>query len=93
MKARRRVLLSATLETPNGELEVRLRNLSGTGALIETSRPPEVGTLVTLRRGKTIAPGTVRWATSRSIADPRKRSARPYRPAGRRLLTAIPPRC
>ena len=65
--ARRRVLLSATLETSQGELEVRLRNLSSTGALIETRRPPEVGALVTLRRGKTVAPGTVRWATSASI--------------------------
>lgn len=67
IKARRRVLLAATLETPKGELQVRLRNLSSTGALVEMREPPEVGTLVTLRRGKTIAPGTVRWATSVSI--------------------------
>jgi hypothetical protein len=67
IRARRRVLLSATLETPKGELQVRLRNLSSTGALIEMAHPPEVGTLVTLRRGRTIAPGTVRWATSVSI--------------------------
>ena len=66
-RPRRRVLLAATLETPSGDLQVRLRNLSSTGALIEMRQPPEVGTLVTLRRGKTIAPGTVRWATSVSI--------------------------
>ena len=66
-KPRRRVLLAATLETPQGELPVRLRNLSSTGALIETDRPVEVGTLVTLRRGKTVAPGTVRWAEPRSL--------------------------
>ena len=66
-KPRRRVLLGATLETPDGELSVKLRNLSNTGALIETDRPPPVGTLITFRRGNTVAPGTVKWATAASI--------------------------
>jgi hypothetical protein len=61
------VLLSATLETPDGDQAVKLRNLSSTGARIETDRPPPIGTLVTFRRGTTVAPGTVVWATPSSI--------------------------
>ncbi len=66
-KPRLRVLLSATLETAAGELAVKLRNLSPTGAYVEIDHPPEVGALVTLRRGRTIAPGTVVWATRAEI--------------------------
>lgn len=66
-KPRLRVLISATLETPDGERAVKLRNLSSTGALIEIDRPPHVGTLVTFRRRKTMAPGTVVWATRSMI--------------------------
>ena len=62
-KPRRRVLLTATLETPQGDRTVKLRNLSNTGALIETDKVQPVGTLVTFRRGNTVAPGTVVWAT------------------------------
>ena len=64
---RLRVLLSATLETPDGDQTVKLRNLSSTGARIDTDRPPPIGTLVTFRRGRTIAAGTVVWATPSSI--------------------------
>ena len=62
-----RVLLSATLETPDGDQAVKLRNLSSTGARIDTDRPPLIGTLVTFRRGRTVAAGTVVWATPPSI--------------------------
>ena len=66
-KPRLRVLLSAMLETPDGERPVKLRNLSSTGARIQMDRPPLVGTLVTFRRGTTVAPGTVVWATDSMI--------------------------
>lgn len=66
-RPRRRVLLTAILETPEGDRNVRMRNLSSTGALIETNRPPPVGTLVTFRRGNTVAPGTIVWATQSMI--------------------------
>ena len=65
--ARLRVLISATLETPDGERTVKLRNLSSTGARIQIDHPPLVGTLVTFRRGTTVAPGTVVWATDSMI--------------------------
>lgn len=64
---RRRVLLTAMLETPRGECTVKLRNLSSTGALIEMDHPPEIGALVTLSRGKTRAAGTVKWVANKSI--------------------------
>ena len=67
IRPRRRVLLSAILEMPAGDRTVRMRNLSSTGCLIEIEPPPPVGTLVTFRRGNTIAPGTVVWATQSLI--------------------------
>ena len=60
-RTRRRVLLKAILELPEGERTVSLRNLSGAGALIEMDRPPPIGTLVTFCRGNTLAPATVKW--------------------------------
>ena len=67
IRPRRRVLLSAILEMPEGDRTVKMRNLSSTGTLIELDRPPPVGTLVTFRRGNTVAPGTVVWATQSMI--------------------------
>ncbi len=61
-KPRLRVLISETLETAAGEVAVRLRNLSPTGAQVEMDHHADVGALVTLRRGRTVAPGAVVWA-------------------------------
>jgi hypothetical protein len=41
---------------------VTLRNLSGTGALIEARPTPEVGTRATFKRGTLNAPATVVWS-------------------------------
>lgn len=43
---------------------VKIRNLSTSGALIEGSSLPEVGTEVTLRRGKSAASGRVVWSSN-----------------------------
>ena len=66
-KPRLRVLLNATVETQDGEQTAKLRNLSPTGAQIEMDRPPAVGTLVTFRRGNTMAPATIVWARGSAI--------------------------
>src|SRR6185369_4430295 len=48
---RARVLLAARLQTPFGEVEARLRDLSRKGALIECMQVPPVGTEVVFVRG------------------------------------------
>lgn len=58
---RARVLLAAKLETPGGTLDVRLRDLSRKGALVECQTPPAVGTKVTFVRGSTRVPARVAW--------------------------------
>jgi len=64
---RARVLLAAKLETPFGEVDARLRDLSRKGALVECLQVPPVGTEVTFVRGKTRIPARVAWATSDRI--------------------------
>lgn len=61
---RARVLLAAKLDTPSGEIDCRLRDLSRKGALVECSRPFEVGTEVTFKRGSTVVPARVAWTGS-----------------------------
>jgi hypothetical protein len=61
---RSRVLLAAKLKTPFGEIDVRLRDLSRRGALIECSRQPPVGSEVTFIRGTIIIPARVAWASA-----------------------------
>ena len=58
---RRRVLIAGLLDTPAGSLEVKLRNVSSTGALLETAAPPAMHSRVTFRRGTMIVPGQVVW--------------------------------
>lgn len=59
---RNRVLLAAKLDTPSGEVDARLRDLSRKGALIECDRKAlAVGTEVTFKRGSTIVPARVAW--------------------------------
>jgi len=61
---RARVLLAAKLDTPFGELDARLRDLSRKGALIECGKSVPVGTDVVFKRGSTLVPARVAWAGS-----------------------------
>ena len=56
------VLVRAALATDRGELRVFLRNLSRSGALIDTAEDLPIGSIVTLHCGKTIVPCRVVWA-------------------------------
>ncbi|MGE5723315.1 MAG: PilZ domain-containing protein [Sphingomonadales bacterium] len=56
------VLVRAMLETENGDVRVFLRNLSRSGALIDTSDNLPIGSIVTLRCGKSVVPARVVWA-------------------------------
>ena len=59
---RARVLLAAKLDTPHGEMDARLRDLSSKGALVEcNNRALTVGTEVVFKRGSTIVPARVAW--------------------------------
>jgi hypothetical protein len=59
---RARVLLAAKLETPRGEIDCRLRDLSRKGALIECSPAPPIGTEVLFVRGSISVPSRVAWS-------------------------------
>ncbi|MBV8685962.1 MAG: PilZ domain-containing protein [Alphaproteobacteria bacterium] len=61
---RARVLLAAKLDTPAGEVECRLRDLSRKGALVECRLVPAVGSEVVFHRGATSVPARVAWAGS-----------------------------
>ena len=61
-KAKRaRVLLAAKLQTANGEIDARLRDLSRKGALVECQTVPAVGTELVFSRGSTSIPARVAW--------------------------------
>lgn len=64
---RARVLLAATLRTSNGELSVRLRDLSHSGALIESPQSVPSGEEVVFVRGSTIVPARVAWSSGQRI--------------------------
>ena len=61
---RARVLLAAKLQTPFGEIDARLRDLSRRGALLECSPLPPVGSEVVFTRGPITVPARVAWAGS-----------------------------
>lgn len=61
---RARVLLAAKLETPHGEIDARLRDLSRKGALVECSPVPPVDTQVVFRRGPISVPARVAWSAA-----------------------------
>ena len=58
---RSRVLLAAKLQTPFGEVDCRLRDLSRKGALVECAKQPPIGSEVTFVRGSTVVPARVAW--------------------------------
>lgn len=59
---RSRVLLRAQVEDISHAVDVRLRNLSEFGALLECAEPLPVGTEVTFERGDTVVEARVVWA-------------------------------
>jgi hypothetical protein len=59
---RSNVLLTATLELPGRSLDVRLRNLSAEGALVEADGLPQQGTEIIFRRGDLTMAGKLVWA-------------------------------
>ena len=59
---RARVLLAARLRIGYSEIEVRLRDLSQKGALVECQSPPQVGEEVVFSRGSISVPARVAWA-------------------------------
>ena len=61
---RARVLLAAKLQTANGEIDARLRDLSRKGALVECRNVPPVGTELVFNRGSTSIPARVAWTGS-----------------------------
>ena len=59
---RARVLLAAKLQTPLGELDCRLRDLSRMGALLECAKLPPVDSEVVFVRGTVAITARVAWA-------------------------------
>ena len=61
---RSRVLLSAKIVTPSGEIDGRVRDLSRKGTLVDCRVDLEVGTEVTFKRGTLVVPARVAWTGS-----------------------------
>jgi hypothetical protein len=64
---RNRVLLAAKLEVGGTEMDVRLRDLSQKGALIECQRVPPPGSEVVFHRGSITVPARVAWAGANRV--------------------------
>jgi len=58
---RSRVLLKAHLEAETGQQDVRIRDISTNGALVEASIPPAVGKDIQLSCGDSSMKGRVAW--------------------------------
>ena len=58
---RSRVLLRALLESASGQQEVRIRDISARGALLEAADPPPLGEEVRLSCGDSSPKGKVAW--------------------------------
>lgn len=61
---RTHLFIVATVYIGHQSFPVRVRNISPTGALIEGTNLPPVGTEINLRRGQLQASGTVAWTAS-----------------------------
>lgn len=57
--------MAATLHAADGAHPVKIRDLSAAGAQLESSLLPEVGTEITLARGRLSVPGRVTWCAGR----------------------------
>jgi hypothetical protein len=62
---RNRVLLAARIRNAGGEADVRLRDLSQRGALIECDALPPVGSEVIFQRGSITVPARIAWAAAK----------------------------
>lgn len=62
---RSNVLLTAIIELSGRTLDVKLRNLSAEGALVEGESLPIEGTEITFRRGELSVPGRIVWVNNR----------------------------
>lgn len=60
-ETRANMFLAAVLETAGASSPVKIRNMSRSGALIETPVMPEAGSEVRLIRGRLSVPGRVIW--------------------------------
>jgi len=60
---RSKVLMTATLELSGSALQVKLRNLSAEGALIEGNAIPVEGSEVVFKRLELSVPGRIAWVT------------------------------
>lgn len=59
---RARVFLTAQADFASGPVSVRIRDLSSTGALLDSDHRPAKGETVTLNCGKTVLRARVAWA-------------------------------
>lgn len=59
---RSRVFLSAQVDSGNGPVEARIRDISTSGALFEADLMPDSGKGVEIRCGNTLMSGRVAWA-------------------------------
>ena len=64
---RARVLLAGKLQTPFGDNDARLRDISRKGALVECAKVPPVGCEVVFSRGTTVVPARVAWTAAGRI--------------------------
>ena len=62
---RSKVLMTATLELSGSALEVKLRNLSAEGALIEGHNLPVEGSQVLFKRLELCVPGRIAWVAAK----------------------------
>jgi hypothetical protein len=58
---RNRVLLAAKMHVRGAEMDVRLRDLSQKGALVECTNVPPAGTEVVFHRGSISVPARIAW--------------------------------
>jgi len=58
------VLLAAKVRLQGGLMDVRLRNLSQNGALLEAETMPPVGSDLVFERGETVVKARVAWAAN-----------------------------
>jgi len=64
--SRRRVMMIAQLSTSSAKYDVKIRDVSATGARIEACELPAEGTTVRLKRGTFLAYGRLVWVNGRS---------------------------
>jgi hypothetical protein len=62
---RSQVFMAASLEADGVVVQVKLRNLSTEGALVEGERLPSVGSAILFRKKELSLPGRIAWITGR----------------------------